>query len=348
MDVVLDSNIFRSDISLRSKEFDILLNYLAKTESTIVIPQIVFDEIKGLYTREFTNRLATLRKAANNMNLVLINVDNHIKFYDFDIASENSKYEEFIKKHLKIRDEYIIPYNNDYLPEISRRAINRIKPSGDNGQGFRDTLIWLTIKDYCKTCREKQITFISNNHEDFAGSNKVTLDESLNQECVAENIKINYFNSLKEFIENHSTKIDFINDDWISSNLDRDSIEELAIDWLNKGEKRNIISWFQRKSRNTYEGYKALSINILSIESPTVYEMSDNLLIINVTIEAEIEIEFSFYDDEYIHSFEYEDYYSNRKRGFDSNIQYIETQLYISITIKDNNILEPELVDIDI
>jgi hypothetical protein len=49
MDIVLDSNIFCSDIPLRSKEIDVVLNYLEKTESAIVMPQIILDEITGLY-----------------------------------------------------------------------------------------------------------------------------------------------------------------------------------------------------------------------------------------------------------------------------------------------------------
>src|ERR1035438_3442238 len=68
MDIVLDSNIFRADILLRSKEFDILLDYLDKTGSLFVMPQIILDEIKGLYKRTLIERLSELKKASNNIN----------------------------------------------------------------------------------------------------------------------------------------------------------------------------------------------------------------------------------------------------------------------------------------
>jgi len=130
---------------------------------------------------------------------------------------------------LNLSDKYLIAYNNDFLPEIAHRAINRQKPAGENGQGFRDTLIWLTIKDYCKKCHEKQITFISNNTDDFSNKAKDNLHETLNAECLADNIKINCFKSIKDFIEIHSTKIKFITNDWVSSILDYSTLNDLHL-----------------------------------------------------------------------------------------------------------------------
>lgn len=235
MDVILDSNIFRADVPLRSKEFDVLMDYLKKTGSSIIVPQIILDEIEGLYKRALKNRITSFEKNLNNINLILIDSTEHIEKHNIDIEKETKRYLEYVKKKLKI--DYIIPYNNEYLPIISQRGIDRKKPAGEDGQGFRDTLIWLTIKDYASRCHEKQITFISVNTDDFASSDKSRLHDSLQVECSEMGIRINYFKTLKEFIENHSVKIDFITYNWIAKNLNYDDVAQAIIEYLNVTER---------------------------------------------------------------------------------------------------------------
>jgi hypothetical protein len=345
MDVILDSNIYRADILLRSKEFDVLLDYLSKTQSKLILPEVILDEIRGLYSRTLRERIHDLKKASNNINLTLSDAEYNIKLPEIDIDEQTVKYEAFLRKRLKIRDNQILPYNNEYLPEISNRAIKRQKPSGDKGQGFRDTLIWLTLKDYCKKCHEKQITFVSINTDDFANSNKDALHESLIEECTQQKIKVNYFKSLKEFIENHSNKIDFINDDWVSENLDSYSIKELALEDLNNRENRNISSWFQRETGFACDAYEVKEIQPYSTDSPVVYEMADNRLIVNVTINVELVVRFEFIQEEEVwDSFENHSDYERRLRSVNKTMP---GYLYVAITLENDEISETELTGFD-
>lgn len=348
MDIVLDSNIFRGDILLRSKDFEILLDYLDKTSSSLLFPQIILDEIAGIYARVLKDRVADLNKAVNNINLTLTDEDPSCKLKEIDIPGEVNKYKAFIKTKLKFNDRYFLPYNNDYLPEIVSRAINRLRPCGEKGQGFRDALIWLTIKDYTMKCHEKQITFISNNTEDFANSEKNSLHESLSDECNELGIRINYFKSVKEFIENHSTKIDFINYDWISENLDNDVIGEMVLDQINGRTKSSITSWFQKKTGDECTGhYKALSCNLYSEKDLFVYEMVDNTLVVNVTVVAEIEIEFEYYNAERVRQWEIDDFHYYHERSASSRVEYLDSELYVTITLENGEVVDTDLSDWD-
>ena len=51
MNVVLDSNRFRQDIGLRSSRISVLLEYLRRMESKLVVPQIVWEELAANYER---------------------------------------------------------------------------------------------------------------------------------------------------------------------------------------------------------------------------------------------------------------------------------------------------------
>jgi hypothetical protein len=340
MDIVLDSNIFRGDITLRSKEFDILLDYLSKTSSSVIVPQIIFDEIKGLYARTLGERTTELQKVSNNINLLMIDKSKYVPQYDFDCEKETLDYEKFVKNRLLIKDRNIIPYNNDYLPIISSRAINRIKPAGEKGQGFRDTLIWLTIKNYCSTCHEKQIAFISSNTDDFATSDKLNLHESLIAECDELKIKINYFKNLKEFIELHSIKIDFITYDWIAENLDDSDIQQLVKDDLNGSEKRSIISRIQSETGSECEGYRVDYVEFYDYDDMFVYEMSDNRLIVNLTMKANIGFEFDLRYHDFWNS-DYEYHHSSTNETLKANVS-------VAITLQDKEIVDIDLSEIDI
>lgn len=348
MDIVLDSNIFRGDILLRSKDFDILIDYLNKTSSALIMPQIIFDEISGLYSRVLKDRIADLSKAANNITLILTEDDTSFNPREIDIEAETEKYKEFIKNKFKISDRHILPYKNDYLPELANRAIARQKPSGDKGQGFRDTLIWLTIRDYTVRCHEKQITLISSNTDDFANQDKIALHESLQKECDKLGIRINYFKTLKDFIENHSIKIDFITYDWLTENLDHFAVTDQVLEDINRRTKSSITSWFQKETGEECTGhYRALGIHPYNDKDLFVYEMVDNKLIVNVTVTAEIEIEFEYYKKERVQHWNYDanEYYHERQPSI--AIKYLEVELYVAITVENGEIIDTELSDWD-
>lgn len=343
MDVILDSNILRSDFLLRSKEFEVLLNYLEKTESSIILPQIVLDEIKGLYTSTLRDRIRESEKVLRNINLMLSDSKDQIEISIIDVDDCVKKYEDYVIKKLKIKAKHIIPYKNDFLPEISHRAINRLKPAGEKGQGFRDVLIWLTIKDYCASSQGKQIIFISNNTDDFANKDKTDLDESLSDECHNEKVFILYFQNLKDFIEHESQRLDTYNIDWVGENIDLHDIYNQAIDDLNGRERRSIESWFQRETGFACTGYEVKNIDTVEIENPTVYEMSIDKLIVNVEISVELEIEFEFEDNS-----RRDEIGDKMGYGYYTSVHYLKGYIYLSVTVEDNEIQDTELTDIDV
>jgi len=191
MDIILDSNIYRSDFLLRSNDFHVLLDYLGRTDSSIYFPQIILDEIRELHKRSLKERISNANKACNNLKLLLTDESLVTVQYPIDENAETDRYIEYVKKKFKLSERHIIKPKDNYFAEVTRRAVQREKPCGDEGQGFRDTIIWLTLKDFCVNSKEKQITFISNNDKDFANSDKTELHDTLKQECDNLGIKIN-------------------------------------------------------------------------------------------------------------------------------------------------------------
>ncbi|MFH6983648.1 PIN domain-containing protein [Marinoscillum luteum] len=337
MDIILDTNIFRADIPLKNKDFDVLLDYLERTGSNLVMPQIVLDETKSLYKRTLIERLEAFQKAGDKLNLALTSsIENIVP--DLDLDQEVDKYIEFVKKRLKISERKIIPYNNDFLPIISKRAIDRTKPCGDDGQGFRDALIWLTAIEYAKSCHEKQVIFISLNTSDFANSSN-ELHESLREECEKENTRINYFRTIKDFIVQHSTKTEHITLDWISDHIDLDEVAEHLCDIA--GSNSRLISSFERDTGNESTGHlNAFKAHPYDLNDLFIYEMIDNTLIANVTAKMELEVEIEYYVPDY----RYEEYPS-----YDGSTAYncLEVDVYLAITIENEEVSEWDISEWD-
>ena len=94
MDIILDSNIFRGDFSLRSKDFDVLNDFLRKTTSRLILPQIILDEIQlGFTKRTLSERSQEAIKSINNLNLMVIDSKKHTAFQNIDVENEVNDYE---------------------------------------------------------------------------------------------------------------------------------------------------------------------------------------------------------------------------------------------------------------
>ena len=101
MDIVLDSNIFRGDFLLRSKDFEVLMDFLAKTRSAVVMPKNMIRN-KRSYSRALKERLLTHNNAVGNINLALTNNAKHLTKFELDVPGEVQAYESFLKGKLAI------------------------------------------------------------------------------------------------------------------------------------------------------------------------------------------------------------------------------------------------------
>lgn len=337
MNIVLDTNIVYSDFLFRSKEFDILIDYLKKTDSTFILPEVILLEIEGKYKEVLEERIDVYHKASNHLDLLQNKNEKHIGTINIDIEEETKEYMSFVKKKLKIRPRQIVPYKNEYLPELIKRAINKSKPFQNEDKGFRDTIIWLTLLDYCEYT-SKQIVFISNNPTDFGTKNvNNTLNNNLLKECEERKIKIIYYNTIKDFIEKHSTKIDYVTDQWIENNLDDNIVSDIIWDKLHSSDSDSLQVWVERhKDVERFEDVEILTINPYIKDEVSVYEMMDGTHIVNLRVVAEVEVNISFHV-----------YKNNFGVVGKSSYDYIDFNGYLSLTVKEKEIIDIELNDWD-
>jgi len=346
MDIVLDSNIIRQDFIMKDKNYEILGDYLKKTNSKLVLVQIVLEEVAGLYGRELAKRIDQYKKSVRKLSAVLIDYESN-DIDEINIESAKRSYIKYLCNKHKMNEDKIVKYKNDYLPEITKRAIERKKPLGNKGQQFRDGLLWLTILDYAKEKEEKRLMFISNNSVDFSENGENALHSQLKQDCLEKGVEIVYFKSLADFVEEHVSRVEFVTREWLRENIDVSTMEKLFNEII-KTEEEAILSHIRElvDLRGWLTGYINDTAYIKSsILEYCVYEMMDGTVLINIEMEIEKEYEIEVDREVEVDMHEY------GVRKYKDGIDYeYENPVFLCkyvLTIRDEKIVEYEFKEWD-
>lgn len=201
--IFLDSNIICSDYKMKSPSFEV-----AQRVGTIVLGQIVVDEVCNKYRENLEEKAAKTRKAIQDLNDLLFTP--HIVWNELDVSDACSKYKDFLEMFIIESGMTIAePYPNDAHEIIVQRALQRKKPfKADGSTGYRDYLVWLTCLKVAKSYSSEEIHFISGNTRDFADSNDT---KKLHPDLLADLAEMNipetrffYWNSFRSFIDNYA------------------------------------------------------------------------------------------------------------------------------------------------
>lgn len=287
MRIILDTNIVRQDFLLRSRKFEMLADFISKTTHSVVLPQVVYDELVALYRKELENDLSCYWKARDQLFRRLATEPKEEKL-NIDIERQTSDFIRNLKKKFQFHKYSIVAHNEKHLPELVSRAIDRKPPFTRSKTEFRDALVWLSLFDIAEKFKTTKIAFISNNTKDFG-----TTDGSLHPELLAEGrkkgINLSFYTSLDGFLREYASKIEFVTKEWILSSID---IKELTSDLeliVDEIQLQNWVEWHEREDISEVSSFSVLSLDLSDFY---VYEMADGSFVIEATFEGELEVEY--------------------------------------------------------
>ena len=171
MKVILDTNIIFSDFHLKGARIKNLCESVKSTGDTVHIPEVVVDESINKY-REKTRecKLKIDRGISDFKRLTGKDVEDNPISDEF-ILKESEKYARSFKKQLQELGIKIIPYPSISHQELVKRDLARKKPFQETGKGYRDALIWESVKSICEKSlslfENPKIIFVNKNHKDF-------------------------------------------------------------------------------------------------------------------------------------------------------------------------------------
>jgi hypothetical protein len=283
-------------------------------------------------------------------------VEPNFSLVEVDLNHETDKYLEYLLNRIGINESYIVGYKPEYLDKLVTRAVKRIKPFSQKGEEFRDAILWLSLLDIAQEYCGGSMVFISNDVRAFG---RQALHPTLVEESHNRNIQISYYNDIKTFIEQHASRMEFVNKKWLLETINfeqfDDQIEEYIVEQLedSRGLSAYRSRWREREDLE-FAGYvdRAADIDDETIYDFYVYEKSDGTVYVESTYYVEYEVEFiapeivktrpSFSRLAY-HDFD---------MGFEDEIQFkpvirwVEIEIVFGITLRDREVIQIELVDV--
>jgi predicted nucleic acid-binding protein len=219
MKVTLDTNILVQDFWFDSPHSKVFLDELNIIPATLHIPEIVIDETVNKYREFLTEKVTELKKANSDVSRMLkkeiantpINIDQAIK-----------DYEKFLTDRLKELKAQILPYPKVEHKEVVKQILERRRPFKKGDAGYRDFLIWQTIKKL-EAWGTEEIVFLTKNTKDFGESGFLSV-EFTDKTTGNKNFKI-------------SVAVSKFNDEYILPRLKK--LDELKLQ-LAKGQVQNF------------------------------------------------------------------------------------------------------------
>jgi hypothetical protein len=163
--VYLDTSVAMNESFLRSSYSEAFLKACSILQYTVVLPEIVVDELKGNFPKKMQEKIAAFTKANKEIG----------KLIDLDIPSISlsnavDSYGEWLDKFLVDHGVVIAPYPDISAKELVEKSYGVKKPFKESGEGHKDYVIWKTILGSIASGEMTPSSiFLTNNTKDFCG-----------------------------------------------------------------------------------------------------------------------------------------------------------------------------------
>ena len=199
--IFIDSTETVQNFGLKSENFKKLIDLRNDGNITVVIPEVVVRETLRKWKNNYTEKLNKLISSQREMQILRSKL--YFNFQKFSLVDEMNEEEGDLtnlrentpplldqrkfEQYLNILHITIAPLPRINIDSILSRELERKKPFTTNekgfGKGFRDTLIWETIKEYIGDNKNNgPFYLVSNNSTDFANAKRTEIDPSLLEE----------------------------------------------------------------------------------------------------------------------------------------------------------------------
>ena len=192
--VVLDANAICADPWLTGPHGRSFLQSLSVIGAVLYVPQVVLAEAIAFYARGIQKRVQLARQLIQWMgpegpSIALPSVEVEVQ-----------RYEQYLRRAIESVEGTILPYPTVAHDTLARKAIERIKPFGEAGSGYRDALVWASVLELLR----ESVSAVCLVSKDAAFGSARTLHDDLRRELVgqmADPSAVRLFPEIKDFNE---------------------------------------------------------------------------------------------------------------------------------------------------
>jgi predicted nucleic acid-binding protein len=345
MKIALDTNILVQDFWFDSPQSKIFLSELNIIPATLHIPEIVLDESVNKY-REFLIEKINEQKKVNSEVSRLLKKDIENSSIDIDEATKS--YETFLIDKFDQLKAQILPYPKIEHKEVVSRILERHRPFKKGDSGYRDFLIWQTIRRL-ETWGTEEIVFITNNIKDFGESGFLS-DEFTDKVTANKNFKISVsiskFND--EYILPRLKKLDELKFQLSQGRVEKFSFKKWLdtefVDFIKEVEFEEVLTGFP------YGGGRGKASEILFYDDfkiNDVSQLNSGEKIVHFNVKCKINANIDIDWDDYVNHKEVREYFGDNTEefsyssGMDSG--NIEVEGYLILDDENEEVKEYEI-----
>lgn len=164
MQIVLDTTSIYRDYFLQRPATVEFLQGLHKIPAKLLVPEVVIDEMVRRYLRDLGSALQQLADAWQQISrLRAVTVPQGLSL---SVEERADRYREALLSRIAEFGGEVLPYPKIAHKELVARDLAGRKPFDQNGRGYRDALIWESVRSKTWGGHER-VVFVSNNSTDF-------------------------------------------------------------------------------------------------------------------------------------------------------------------------------------
>lgn len=201
MNIFLDSNVLYHDYFFENKSNKQLLDYCRNGLLNLYMSEIVRLELRRQFQKEIEEKNREIKKIIKDADRLRIESEMRV----IDVVQQLAKFDRFYKQ-LNLNDNFnLLPYHNDFLPDLVDRAIHRRKPFTEEKSELKDAIIWKTYAKYVEDNDTADCILLTNNTSDFcARQDKSKIHPDLEYDSK----RFSVINQAFDFIKSHGSTLE--------------------------------------------------------------------------------------------------------------------------------------------
>jgi hypothetical protein len=230
MDVILDSNMMLEDPIFERAQFRELIAYLRRTNSRMVIPVIVRDEVEARFRERLSHYVEKARGAWEHVRK--LSGGSHYDLPSVDVNGAVNSLRARMQHPSRDVPESIFPQLRAIdFDEVVRRAIERRRPASAEGEELRDVIGWLHVKRYASE-KDSEIAFVTRDLGFRISRDEQALHPDLAAEVANAGLSISFHPDIGSFLRTHSLTEHSITEAWLSQFLPIPDLRRVATSML--------------------------------------------------------------------------------------------------------------------
>jgi PIN domain len=213
MDIFLDSNIWLTDIHLKSNRFANFFDFVRRTRSRVLLPAMVRDEVTNRHADKLAVHVSRVEKELKELRRYAL---DRVSFQAPYGKGETRSLKALLRKPSRGVRTHFLPTADDVdLDEVIRRGVERVPPASPSGEELRDVILWLLVLSHAKAS-SRPTAFVSADNGFWEGDRP---KEQILSDIRVSEVDLRIYTDLAAFTKDNALISERVTDPWAESHV---------------------------------------------------------------------------------------------------------------------------------